>query len=180
MEKVWKGVIYNKKDLSSRLEVSNYGDLRNAKTKRVYRLNLINKYLACVVSLGSRENKVAIRIHKAVAETFIENSDNKPIINHIDGDKINNNVKNLEWCTYKENSKHAKEMGLLAKYHVKGSFLEFLSLEDVEYIRKNYKPYDKNFGARPMSRKFNISHQTILKIINRDDLYDIKNQLESE
>lgn len=50
--------------------------------------------------------------HRLIALAFIPNHDNKPFINHIDGDKANNNIENLEWCTCSENTIHAFRIGL--------------------------------------------------------------------
>ncbi len=55
------------------------------------------------------------RVHRLVAKPFIPNPDNKPMVNHIDGNRKNNDVKNLEWCTHQENMAHSKKMRAEAK-----------------------------------------------------------------
>lgn len=87
-------------------EVSNKGNVRRysklinlkpGKTKRGY------LYVSTCVN-GFILNRF---IHRLVAITFLSNPNNKPQVNHIDGDKTNNNVLNLEWCTQSENIKHS-------------------------------------------------------------------------
>ncbi len=60
-----------------------------------------------------KDKKVKITmLHRIVAETFIPNPNNLPVVNHIDGNKANANAKNLEWATFSENSYHAFATGL--------------------------------------------------------------------
>ncbi len=67
-------------------------------------------YLHCYLSKGSRDK--CFLVHRLVADAFIPNPDNKPQVNHIDCNKENNTVENLEWCTNGENQIHAYKNGL--------------------------------------------------------------------
>lgn len=72
--------------------------------------------------------------HRLIAEAFIPNPNNYPCINHKDGNKINNSIDNLEWCTYKQNSDHALRTGLrpsVDKSKIRNMFKEGYSHEEL-------------------------------------------------
>lgn len=83
---------------------------------------ITNKYLSGSISeqgyryyrLSKNNKKKMVYAHRLVAETFLDNPNNLPVVNHIDGNKINNNVTNLKWASYSDNAKHAYNTGLIA------------------------------------------------------------------
>lgn len=86
--------------------VSNYGEVRNNKTGRLMKQRKTEKgYLR--VGLTNNGKPKCMRVHRLVAQAFIPNPDDKPEVNHIDFNKENNCVNNLEWVTGKENAKHS-------------------------------------------------------------------------
>ena len=94
-------------------EVSNLGNVRSLKNKKVKILKLIKRETGYIFINLYKNKKIHHKsVHRLVASTFIPNPQNKSQVNHIDGDKTNNKVENLEWCTAKENSQHAWNTGL--------------------------------------------------------------------
>ena len=91
--------------------ISNYGRIKNVKKNTFLNLSKNKKgYLCC--SLCQNSFKKTFLVHRLVAIYFISNLENKPQVNHIDGNKSNNCFLNLEWATAKENDLHARETGL--------------------------------------------------------------------
>lgn len=85
-------------------EVSSFGRVKNKKTERILKPSCKGGYL----SLGLTQNgkKLSISLHRLVANAFIENPEDKPQVNHIDKNRSNNNIGNLEWTTALENNLH--------------------------------------------------------------------------
>lgn len=119
-DEIWKDV----KGYEGMYQVSSYGRIRRIgdysnqithwKSEKILKpCEKDNGYL--IVSLSLNNKSKMKYVHRLVAEAFIPNIENKKTVNHIDLDRTNNNVSNLEWATYKENNAHA-----IKKMHERG------------------------------------------------------------
>lgn len=90
-------------------EISNYGRIKSyrKKNKTIFLKQATNSNGYQFVDLYRNTGHKLFRIHRLVAEYFIPNPENKSEVNHIDGNKRNNCVENLEWCTRSENTIHS-------------------------------------------------------------------------
>lgn len=86
-------------------EVSNLGKVRNIKSGRILKPSL-NKNGYLRLWLCENNKRKHLYLHRIIATAFIDNPDEKPCVNHIDENKLNNDLSNLEWCTVRENLIH--------------------------------------------------------------------------
>lgn len=119
MNEIWKDI----KGHEGIYQISNLGNVKslerllwNGHTYYTYKERLLKKsinhngyYTVRLSKNGKGKNYL---LHRLLAMHFIPNPNNYPIINHKDGNKLNNNLDNLEWCTYKYNNHHAVKEGL--------------------------------------------------------------------
>ena len=147
---------------------SNNGNIySNAKGKDMFLLKTYTKpdgYLAVTLwddNIRGTKKRKTFLVHRLVAETFIPNAENKPTVNHKDGNKTNNCVANLEWATSHEQNVHAFANEL--NYARKGEEANRAQLtwDDVHFIRNNYP----NISVADLSSKFNITKECIYAIL---------------
>lgn len=155
--------------------ISSYGRIKSKKNGREIILKpsyTHDGYLKQAISINGRSH--TYRIHRLVAEHFIPNPDNKATVNHIDGDKTNNRVENLEWASLSEQMKHAYKLGL--KKPVRGYMQgnSVLTEEQVIEIRTAYKAHDKNFGMQALAKKYNVSCPVINRVVHYRSYKNVK------
>lgn len=138
--------------------VTKEGDVFNVKTGRKLKHSLNKNGYHCVCLTINGKN-MEFLIHRLVAIKYISNPNNLPQVNHIDGNKNNNSIDNLEWCTSQYNVDHAINMGLRGSIGVKNGRAK-LTEEDIKYIRNSKE------RQIDLANIFNVTQPTISHIKN--------------
>lgn len=105
---MWKKFIYEGQETD--YSVSTEGEVRKDTTNYILSQSSQQDYKFVGLIINGKQKRM--RVHRMVALAFIDNPDNKPYVNHINGNRSDNNVENLEWVTPSENTQHAVDTGL--------------------------------------------------------------------
>lgn len=146
-------------------QINEEGEVFSKRSNRILCQNTTpSGYKVISTRIGGRKGKcVLLRIHRLVAEVFVKNPENKPFVNHLDGNKANNSASNLEWCTDSENIRHALNTGLLIPLKGEEKPNVILTEENVREIRKLYVP--KIFGKRKIAKLLGLPLGAVQSVI---------------
>lgn len=145
-------------------EVSNFGRVKSLPGKIRFRRVETSEHILKprfdgkkyeYVSLFPQTKQKNFKIHRLIANAFIKNPENKPEVNHKDGNKSNNNVENLEWSTRLENVRHGIKTGLSNPWCNKK-----LTQKQVNFIRSS------SLYQRELAKMFNVSRPAISLVKN--------------
>lgn len=98
------------KGYEGKYQITSWGRVFDVDKQRFRTLETHNKGYLRVDLFDKNGKRKHHKVHRLVAEAFIPNPDNKPQVNHIDGNNQNNSITNLEWVTDAENKEHQREM----------------------------------------------------------------------
>ena len=167
MKEIWRDVV----GYEGLYEVSNMGRIKslprkvnigNSKNRLTTEKNLKPEksygYLRLVLNNNNIQKHYLI--HRLVAQAFIPNPENKSDINHIDSNRSNNIISNLEWVTRKENMEHCIKMGRNNRGEKQGSSV--LKEKDIIKIRKS------KLSIKTLADKFNVSKGNIYHILKKE------------
>jgi len=167
----WKDII----NYEGFYKISNFGNVKSVdryvnskngskslKIGRIKKAGVTNGYRVVLLSKFNKEK--GFGVHRLVAMHFIENIKNKPEVNHKDGNRLNNHVDNLEWCTSSENSKHSYENKLQISRKGSDHHNAKISEKDVLEI---LKISSSGFCKKELAKRYNLSYGSIVRISNR-------------
>jgi hypothetical protein len=152
--------------IKSKYVVNNYGEVYRIKSSGKLKIMKQQTDADGYFTVGLHLNGVGYfrRVNRLVAQAFIDNPQNKPEVNHIDGDKQNNIVENLEWVTSKENIDHAWKNNLT---HPKSGDKHPNSKYTEKDIRKVCKYLVQNkYTMKEISKKTGVSYTVVKQVRN--------------
>ena len=159
MQETWKPV----QGFEGRYEVSSLGRFKALSRPLIYkdgRQGWVNEKMIkgslgnhgyYTITFDSKTRKLA---HRIVAETFLGQQEYRLTVNHKDGNKLNNEVSNLEWVTYKENNIHARKTGL-NQQHGENTNLSKYSDQFIQAVRNVHATYSPNYAE--LGRLFGLN-----------------------
>lgn len=163
-EEIWKDI----PGLEGKYQASNFGNIKRltyVKNKKnpvnvpeyIVEQRLHKGYMYAIHGVRG----VTPIVHRLVALAFIPNPENKKTVNHIDGNKLNNNLSNLEWSTHSEQMQHASQHSLL---EVRGApkFSKEFKKEVLDY----YNNLDTKIPPKELGKLYGMSERTAWRIIN--------------
>ena len=160
MEEIWKPYPEDPRYL-----VSNTGFVKGPKG-HILSGSITNGYYR--IGLYNGKNKKYEFVHRIVAKTFIPNPENKPIINHKDGNKLNNNIDNLEWCTQQENVIHARDVLKISYQTDAAHEARKQKIKIIDIITKEEQIFN---SIQECADFLNIKYQTIQYYLKTKGLY---------
>ncbi len=168
MQETWKDI----KGYEGFYQISNLGRVkslkRKAKCRNGFRTVQERILKSCKDSSGYfgvpliKDKHRFYRIGKLIVQHFISNPQNKPCVNHVDGNKQNDKIDNLEWCTYAENNKHAYKTGLKSNKGEKQSH-HLLTEKEIRQIRS----LKNRLSQKEIAMQYNVDASTISNIMTR-------------
>ena len=167
-EELWKPI----ESLHGRYEASTLGRIRNAKNGHIKAQSYDGHYLKFGYDYvhDGQHYHGWMRVHKAVAETFIPNPEGKKTVNHISGDRRDNSVANLEWATFKEQAKHASEV--LKRNVGENNYNAKHENYDIHFIRDMYDY--KIYTVSQLAKMFDDTPNNIRRIVKRERWKHVK------
>lgn len=161
-------------------EVSNFGRVKNNKTGKILAQSHNNKGYLKISLRDSSSKQHTFLVHRLVSLYFLDppsqelqdastkTKDKKVLVNHKDGNKLNNHIDNLEWTDHSKNAKHAFDIGVSTVPAGEANGKSILTENEVIEIRKLYQSVNGKRGIiKELSIQYNVSPSTVSDIINR-------------
>lgn len=172
---IWKDV----KGYEGAYQVSSFGRVRSLDRKVPSKYGKFRKVKGMILKQGADKDgykKVNLkksqkgkssRVHRLVAEAFINNPENKPQVNHINGIKNDNRLLNLEWATLSENRQHAYDTGLQGSESRKGTKSNFNKLTEEQVLAIRKAAEHQNITQKKLAKVYNVTTGCIQSVISK-------------